>query len=127
MYTMIRKYYIIPGTAGEWMQRVQEGLVPLLREGPEFLAHYDVEVRPDEVVSISLFETQAGAQASLPRTAHWTREQLTPLLQTFPEITAGHVKASSEPVHLSSSGKAAENRAAFPPYADTTVSCFLPG
>ena len=127
MYTMIRKYYIIPGTGGEWMQRVQEGLVPLLREVPEFLAHYDVEVRPDEVVSISLFETQAGAEASLPRTAPWTLEQLTPLLQTFPEITAGHVKASSEPVHLSSPGKADGKGAAFPEYADTTVPFFLPG
>jgi hypothetical protein len=127
MYTMIRKYYIIPGTGGEWMQRVQEGLVPLLREGPEFFAYYDVEVRTDEVVSISLFETQAGAEASLSRTARWILEHLTPLLQTFPEITVGHVKASSELVHLSSPGKAGEKRPAFPEYSDTTVSFFLPG
>jgi hypothetical protein len=127
MYIMIRKYYIIPGTGGEWMQRVQEGLVPLLREGPEFLAHYDVKVRTDEVVSISQFETQAGAEASLSRTARWILEHLTPLLQTFPEITVGQVKASSEPVHLSSSGKTGEKRAAFPAYSDTTVSFFLPG
>ncbi len=127
MYSMIRKYYIIPGTAGEWMQRVQEGLVPLLQEGPEFLAHYDVEVRTDEVVSISLFETQAAAEASLPRTACWTLEHLTPLMQTFPEITAGPVKASSEPVHMSSSGKADGKGAAFPEYAETTVPFFLPG
>ena len=105
MYSMIRKYSLIPGTAGEWLQRVQEGLLPLLQEGPEFLAHYDVEVRTDEVVSISMFETQAGAEASLPRTARWTLEQLTPLLQTLPEIIVGHVKASSEPLHLSSSGR----------------------
>ena len=127
MYTMIRKYYIIPGTGGEWMQRVQEGLVPLLREGPEFLAHYDVEVRTDEVVSISMFETQAGAEASQPRIVRWTRDHLAPLLQTFPEITAGPVKASSEPVHLSSSSKADGKGAAFPRYADTTVPFFLPG
>lgn len=127
MYSMIRKYSLIPGTAGEWMQRVQEGLVPLLREGPEFLAHYDVEVRADEVLSISLFETQAGAEASLPRTARWTLEQLTPLQQTMPEIIVGYVKACSEPVHLSASGKAGEERAASPNYSETTVPCFLPG
>jgi hypothetical protein len=127
MYTMIRKHYIIPGMGGEWMQRVQKGLVPLLKEVPEFLAYYDVEVRTDEVVSISMFETQAGAQASQPRIARWTLEHLTPLLQTFPEITVGHVKASSEPVHLSSSGKAGEKRAAFPEYSNMAVSFFLPG
>ncbi len=109
------------------MQRVQEGLVPLMREVPEFLAHYDVEVRTDEVVSISMFETQAGAEASQPGIVRWTLEHLTPLLQTLPEITVGHVKASSEPVHLSSSGKAGEKCAVFPPYSDTTVSFFLPG
>jgi hypothetical protein len=127
MYTIIRKYSIIPGTAGEWMQRVQEGLVPLLREVAEFLAHYDVEVRSDEVVSISLFETQAAAEASLSRTACWTREQLTPLLQTFPEITVGPVKASSEPLSRSSSGKADGKGAPVPQYAETTVPFFLPG
>ncbi len=127
MYTMIRKYYIIPGTGGEWMQRVQKGLVPLMREVPEFLAYYDVEVRADEVVSISMFETQAGAEASQPGIVRWTLEHLSPLLQTLPEIIVGHVKASSEPVHLSSSGKADEKPAVPPQYEDTTVSFFLPG
>lgn len=101
MYMMIRKYYIIPGTVGQWMQRVQEGLMPLVREVPGFIAYYDLEVRDDEVVSISIFETQAGAEASRQRATTWFLEQLAPLLQTFPEITAGQVRAASEPVYRS--------------------------
>jgi heme-degrading monooxygenase HmoA len=99
MFIVIRKYYIIAGRGEEWVQRVQGGLMPLLYTVPGFLAHYDLEVRHDEVVSISLFETQEAWEASQPRTARWTLEQLTPLLQTFPEITAGQVKASSHPLH----------------------------
>jgi heme-degrading monooxygenase HmoA len=99
MFIVIRKYYIIPGRGEEWVQRVQGGLVPLLYTVPGFLAHYDLEVHDDEVVSISLFEAQEAWEASQPRTARWTLEQLTPLLQTFPEITTGQVKASSHPLH----------------------------
>ena len=99
MYLAIRKYYIIPGQAEEWMLRVHTGWVPLLQAVPGFHAYYALHVRDDEVVSISLFETQAGWEASQPRTARWTLEQLTPLLQTFPEITTGQVMASSHPLH----------------------------
>jgi hypothetical protein len=100
MYLVIRKYSLIPGKGEEWMHRVQAGLVPLLQEVSGFRAHYDVEVRDDEVVSISLFETQGAWEASQLRTVRWTLEQVSPLLQTFPEITTGQVKASSEPLLL---------------------------
>ncbi len=100
MFIVIRKYYIIAGRGEEWMQRVQAGLVPLRRTVPGFRVRYDVEVRNAEVLSISLFETQRAWEASQPRTARWTLEQLTPLLQTLPEITTGQVRASSEPLHL---------------------------
>jgi hypothetical protein len=100
MYLVIHKSSLIAGKGEEWMQRVQAGLVPLLQAVPGFRARYDVEVRDDEVVSISLFETQGEWEAAQPRTASWFLTQVTPLLQTFPEITTGQVKASSEPLHL---------------------------
>ncbi len=127
MDLVIRKYSIIPGQAEEWMHRVQAGLVPLLQEMPGFHASYALQVRDDEVVSISLFETQGEWEAAQPPTARWFLNELTPFVQTFPAITVGHVKASSERVHLSSPGKADEKGAAFPQYSETMVSFFRQG
>jgi hypothetical protein len=91
MYASIRKYYIIPGTADEFLQRVREGFVPLISQVPGFEAYYVLQVRNDEVVSISLFDTQGGAEESVRRAAAWVAEHLVSLLQGFPEITVGHV------------------------------------
>jgi heme-degrading monooxygenase HmoA len=91
MYASIREYYIIPGTAEEFLRRVQEGFVPLISQVPGFGAYYVLQVRNDEVVSISLFDTQAGAEESVRRAAAWVAEHLVSFLQGFPEITVGHV------------------------------------
>src|ERR1700694_5835966 len=91
MYIAIRKYYIIPGTVEEWMQRVQQGFVPLISQVPGFQAYYALKVREDEAVTISIFDTQAGAEESVRRAAAWVANNLAALNQGLPEITVGHV------------------------------------
>jgi hypothetical protein len=91
MYIAIRKYYIIPGTVEEWMRLVQEGFVPLISQVPGFLAYYALKVREDEAVTISIFDTQAGAEESVRRAAAWVANNLAALNQGLPEITVGHV------------------------------------
>lgn len=91
MYIAVRKYYIHPGAVEEWMRRVQEGFVPLIREVPGFLAYYALKVREDETVTISIFETRQGVEVSVQRAAEWVAKHLVPLNQTFPEITVGKV------------------------------------
>ena len=44
MYTVIRLYDLIPGTREEFIQRVQERLVPLLNHVPGFRAFTLMEV-----------------------------------------------------------------------------------
>jgi heme-degrading monooxygenase HmoA len=94
MYASIRKYYIIPGTAEEFLRRVQGGFVPLISQVPGFQAYYVLQVRDDEVISVSIFDTQAGAEDSVRRAAEWVAKNIASFIQGLPEITAGQVKIS---------------------------------
>jgi hypothetical protein len=80
-----------PGSVDELMRRVNEGFVPIISKGPGFLAYYAVNAGGGVVASISIFETQAGAEESNKMAASWVKENLASLLPTPPEITAGEV------------------------------------
>jgi heme-degrading monooxygenase HmoA len=95
MYTAIRKYYVIPGRGDELIQRVQGGFVPIISEVSGFVAYYLLEVRNDEIVSISIFDTRTGAEESTRRAATWVEKNIASLIQGLPEITVGAVKVCS--------------------------------
>ncbi len=95
MYTAIRKYYVIPGRVDELIQHVRAGFVPIISQVPGFVAYYLLEVRNDEIVSISIFDTRAGAEESTRRAATWVEQNIASLIQGLPEITVGAVKVSS--------------------------------
>jgi len=92
MYASIRKYYLIPGTVEQFMRRVQEGFVPLISQVPGFRVYYVLQVRDDEVISVSIFDSQAGAEESVRRAAGWVAKNLSSFIQGLPEVTAGYVR-----------------------------------
>jgi heme-degrading monooxygenase HmoA len=92
MYASIRKYSIVPGTAEEFLRRVQQGFVPLISKASGFRAYYVLQVRNDEVVSVSIFDTQAGAEESVRRAADWVAKNISSFIQGLPEVTVGHVR-----------------------------------
>lgn len=91
MYASIRRYKMDPGSVDELMRRVNEGFVPIVSKAPGFMAYYTVNGGGGIVASISVFETQAGAEESNRMAASWVKENLASLLPTPPEITAGEV------------------------------------
>ncbi|THA86371.1 hypothetical protein [Streptomyces sp. A0592] len=93
MYAVIRRYEGVtdPGEAG---RLVDEGFVPLLRRVPGFVAYYWVDAGDGVMVSTSVFEDRAGADASVGRAADFVRENLAALLPNPPRVTAGRVVAS---------------------------------
>ena len=93
MYATIRRYEGVtdPGEAG---RRVNEGFVPLLKELPGFVAYYWVDAGGGGMTSLSVFEDQSGAEASIERAADWVRENIAELLPNPPEVTTGEVVAS---------------------------------
>lgn len=104
MYIAIQKYYIIAGSCDEFMQRVQGGFVPIISQMPGFISYYAMQVRNDEVVTISIFETKVEAEEYTPRMSEWFQKNIAWLIQGFPEETVGRVRASSEPIGLPPAG-----------------------
>jgi hypothetical protein len=62
MYATVRRYEGITDPT-EVGRRVREGFVPLLREIEGFVAYYWVDAGNGLMVSTSVFEDQAGADA----------------------------------------------------------------
>jgi len=93
MYATVRRYEGVtdPAEAG---RRVSDGFVPLISGVDGFIAYYWVDAGNGVMVSTSVFETQAGAEASNERAAGFVRENLAALLPNPPQITAGEVVAS---------------------------------
>ena len=91
MYAAVRKYKTTPGAVSTLIQRVQEGFVPIISQVPGFVAYYALDTGNDTVASISVFDDQAGADASTSKAADWVKQNLADLVQGAPEITAGEM------------------------------------
>jgi heme-degrading monooxygenase HmoA len=101
MYTVIRKYDLIPGTVEEFIQHVKKSLVPILNRVPGFREYSLVEVGDDEVVAISIFDSLADAKASARQTAVWVAEHTELFFQGFSKPMAGQVRVQSGSASLS--------------------------
>ena len=92
MYIVIRSYDLIPGTREEFIQRVQERLVPLLNHVPGFLAFTLLEAGDNNVTFISAFNKFADAKASARLTNEWHTQHLNVFIQGYTRIAAGEVR-----------------------------------
>jgi hypothetical protein len=94
MYAVVRRYNGVtdPEEAG---RRVQEEFVRILREVPGFVAYYWVDAGDGVMLSTSVFQDEAGEEESTSRAAEYVRANLESLLPNPPQVTAGHVVASS--------------------------------
>ncbi len=95
MYASIRKYSIKPGCMEEVMRRIQDEFVFLIRQEPGFLDYYALRVGPNEVLTISVFDTQAGAEGATPLAFEWVYQKLERFVQGVPEATVGRVFAGA--------------------------------
>jgi len=66
MYAAIREYSIKPKFINEVMQRIQGEFLHIINREPDFTAYYAIRVGNNEVLTISVFETQAGAERQTP-------------------------------------------------------------
>jgi heme-degrading monooxygenase HmoA len=71
MYAIVRRVNVQPGLVEESIQRIEQGLVPLVSHKPGFVGFYLVRVGEDTGISITIFET---------------REQIYPLAQGPAEV-----------------------------------------
>ena len=85
MYATIRRYEGVRDAA-EAGRRIREDFVPLISEIDGFIAYYWIEGGNGVMVSTSVYEDRAGAEASNERAADWIRENP----GVVPEFFAGH-------------------------------------
>ena len=71
---------IRPGSVEMVVRKVREGLLPLLRQQPGFVAYDVVATGDDEAVFISTWESRQAAEGSIGLAATWVRENLAELI-----------------------------------------------
>ena len=90
MFTSIRKYKVRRGMAAELAQRVQDGLVPLMRRIPGFRAYYLLDGGPDVLITVSMFDSLDEALASNEEAAAWVRDNVLEFTKGMPEVMVGN-------------------------------------
>jgi len=90
-YLAIRQYQLAPGpTMEELTALVESGFIPILQQAPGFQEYFLVETG-EGVISISIFEDQAGAEDSTARAADWVQQNLAGFFTGPPTVTTGNV------------------------------------
>ena len=98
MYASIRKYRHVRFPE-QIVHRVEKGFIPILKGLPGFKGYYLI-VGGDELTTVSLFDNQQAALASIEKAAAWVKENLPDLHQGPPPVvSAGEVRivAVAEP------------------------------
>jgi hypothetical protein len=90
MFAAIRYYRTDPDSIESVVRRVKEGFVPIIRATPGFVSYFVLAPRQGEIVSVSVFEEQQGAQESHLKAEEWVRQNLSELLPS-PEFAEGQV------------------------------------
>jgi hypothetical protein len=90
MFAAIRYYRTDPDSIEPVVRRVKEDFVPIIRETPGFVSYFVLTPRQGEIVSVSVFEEQSGAEESHFKAEEWVRQNLSELLPS-PEFAEGQV------------------------------------
>jgi len=100
MHATIRRYEGVDATRiNEVVGKVNETLVPKLRELPGFAGYYLIEGNSGVLSSLGLFETSEQAEQSTKVVSTWiTDENFNSAIPNAPKITSGKVVARSDRV-----------------------------
>jgi hypothetical protein len=90
-YLAIREYQLASGrTMEELHTAVESGFMPIVKQVPGFQEYLLVETG-EGVISISVFEDQAGAEESTARATDWVQQNLADFFAGPPAVTTGSV------------------------------------
>ena len=81
--------YRFSGDAHELAQKAEQGILPIFQAQPGFRA-YSVATDGDEILSLSVWESRAEAEAGSAAAADWVRDNMSDELELlgirYPEI-----------------------------------------
>jgi hypothetical protein len=103
MFATIRRYEgVDPNRTDELTGKVNDTLLPKLRELDGFAGYYLIEAGHGVLSSLGLFESSEQAEASTMVVSKWiTDENFNGVLPNAPKITSGNVVAHSNGVTVS--------------------------
>jgi hypothetical protein len=101
MYATIRRYTLRDPSRGQEIisglkQRIEKGYVPKIQDVPGFHGYYVVNANDREMVSISIFDTAAGAKESTKRAAEFVKNDPAKDQLGGPDIVEGELVLSKE-------------------------------
>ena len=91
MYATIRKYSVTPGTVGELKRKIDEGFIPIINSTDGFVGYHLIDAGNDKLATISIFQSQVGADESNRRAADWVKQNIASFVTSPVEITAGEM------------------------------------
>lgn len=110
MHAVIRRYKVRLGTVASAAQHAETSLLPQMNQLPGFVAYYLLDAGDSVLASISVCETQEGADAAAALAASWFRSDWPSFKLIPPEITDGEVLVHAE-VGRSTGRRRTERRA----------------
>ncbi|MET0399389.1 MAG: hypothetical protein ABW277_21545 [Longimicrobiaceae bacterium] len=90
MHMSIRQYPIAWGKLDETLSRAS-GFIPLVRGMPGFVAYHVMDPGDTTLITVSVFETEAGGRECNRRATEWVDEFLSDLVTGPPRIMMGPV------------------------------------
>jgi hypothetical protein len=96
MYLVMRKYKKITGNKQELQSKINSGFLPLVEKIDGFVDYYCLMPDDSTLVSISVFQDQKGADASVKTAADWVAKNLAAYFPEKPEIISGEVFTGSD-------------------------------
>lgn len=90
MFLSIRKYSGAT-SRDEAIKRVEEGLVPQIKESPGFIAYYAVDFEDGDLGSVGVYETKQNADNATEKAMIWLKTNLADLLPNEPTVFRGEV------------------------------------
>jgi hypothetical protein len=96
MHAVIRRYKVRLGTVASAAQHAETSLLPQMNQLPGFVAYYLLDAGDSVLASISVCETNEGADAAAALAAEWFRSDWPSFKVIPPEITDGEVLVHAE-------------------------------
>ena len=93
MYASVRRYTANPADMPELRKRITEGSIgSVIGSIPGCVAYYAIDAGEGALATVSVFEDQAGVDASTAKAAEWVRDNIASEFSINPpEITSGEV------------------------------------
>lgn len=93
MYASVRRYKTADSkSVGEVFRQANDGFVPTISKVPGFVGYYGLDAGDGVLVTISLFQDQAGTKESERMAAEWVGKNISHLIKSPAEITSGEAR-----------------------------------